>query len=150
MDPFVTEDGAPHLPDGLAGLAAEARVENIRNVSVLVSRWVDGTERYEQLGESVLVARSGSNIVGVGGLTQCPHVSGAMRVRRFYVSASWRRRGVARALAIRLIDIGLAHSDTLTCNAGASDAAVPFWESLDFEPTEIGGVTHYLTRPSFA
>ncbi len=150
MDPFVIEDGAPKMPDGLVGLAAEARAEGIRNVSVLVSRWVARSERYEQPGESMLVARSGTEIVGVGGLTHCPHVPGAMRVRRFYVSTAWRRLGVARALAVQIIDTGFAHSGTLTCNAGASDAAVPFWESLGFKSAEIGGITHCLKRSTSA
>ncbi len=148
MDSFVIEDGAPHQPEGLVALAEEASAEGIRNVSVLVSRWADQSERYEQPGESVLVARSGTGIVGVGGLTECPHVPGAMRVRRFFVSSVWRRHGVARSLAAQLIDTGLEQSNTLTCNAGASDAAIPFWESLGFEPVEIEGITHLLTRPS--
>ncbi len=130
------------------GLADEARAEGIQNVSVLVSKWADTSECYGQPGESVLVARSGTKIVGVGGLTQCPHVPGAMRVRRFFVSTAWRRRGVARSLAARLIDTGLGHSNTLTCNAGASEAAAPFWESMGFEPVEIDGITHLLARPS--
>lgn len=114
---------------------------------MLIQRWLDGTERYDRPGESVLAATSGDEVVGIGGLTRCPHVDGALRVRRFYVLPGWRRRGVARALAAQLVDHGFRHAETITCNARASAAAPRFWESVDFVPTSaIEGVTHWRHR----
>src|SRR5690606_23406646 len=96
---FVIEPGGSHLDGGLPRLIEEAELEGIRNVRAVVDRWADGTERFDQPGEMVLVAVGGGEPIGVGGLTRCPDVPGALRVRRFYVSPGWRRRGVARALA---------------------------------------------------
>lgn len=115
-------------------------------VSVVIDRWLDGTQRYDAPGESLLVARSldGGRIVAIGGLTRCPHVAGAFRVRRFYVAPGARRQGVAGTLARQLIDGATRYSTIVTCNARASDAAAPFWETLGFVPTDVEGVTHRL------
>ncbi|MCP3934929.1 MAG: GNAT family N-acetyltransferase [Actinomycetia bacterium] len=135
------------IPQGLVGLAVTAEAEGIRIVTAVIDGWRNGTQRYELPGECLLAAtdRTGS-AVGIGGLSRCPHVAGAYRVRRFYVDPQWRHHGVARTLAKQLIDLGFDHSDTLTCNAGASDAAVPFWETMGFVPSGRAEITHTRTR----
>lgn len=146
MHPVELVDARPHLADGLAELVAESQASGVRNVAALVDGWSDGTQRFDQPGEAVLAACVDGRIVGVGGLTRCPHVPGAMRVRRFYVLADCRRRGVATALAGALIEVGFRHADVITCNARASDAAAPFWERLGFTPTDTDGITHLRRR----
>lgn len=130
------------MPDGLAALAGAAEREGIRVVRTLIERWVDGTERYDRPGEAVLAAMCGGEVVGVGALSECPHVRGALRVRRFYVATGWRRCGVARALATHLIESASERVGTITCNAQASAAAAPFWEAMRFVPVHTEGVTH--------
>ncbi len=136
----------PLLPDGLASLSRHADREGIRIVSTVIERWRDGTERFDRPGESLLAALSGDEVVGIGGITRCPQVSGALRMRRFYVAPDWRRQGVAHRLASELIAGGLQHAELLTCNAGASDAAAPFWEAMGFERVEMEGITHVRRR----
>jgi GNAT superfamily N-acetyltransferase len=142
----VIEAAGPWIPDGMAELGREADAEGIRIVSTVIGRWLDGTQRYDETGELVLVARTDHphRIVAVGGLTRCPNVAGALRVRRFYVSPTVRRRGIAAQLARRLIDEGGQHTSVITCNAQASPAAAPFWESIGFVPVDIPGITHRL------
>ncbi len=132
------------MPEGLAALAEDALREGVRNVSMLISRWVDGSETYQLPGENLLVAidPTDASVVGVGGLSVCPDVPGALRVRRFYVAHDWRRRGVARALAEQIMADGARSTELLTCNAAASDAARPFWESMGFVPSTVAGITH--------
>lgn len=134
------------LPDGLTTLAGHAEQEGIRIVSTVLERWRDGTERYRDQGEAILAAISCNEVVGIGALSHCPHVEGALRMRRFYVAPAWRRRGVARDLATELIAAGYAHTDVITCNAGASAAAAPFWKSLGFVPVDAEGITHIHQR----
>lgn len=143
---FSIYPGGPHVAVGLDSLAEDAERGGIRIVGTLRERWLDGTERFDRPGESILVASSNDTVIGVGGLSQCPSVEGALRVRRFYVSPRWRRRGVARSLARQLIETGFEHVDVLTCNAAASDAAPPFWESIGFESVTAEGITHLLRR----
>ncbi len=145
--PLVTVAAATDsLPQDLRELAAEAEAAGINNVTRLIDRWADGTERYDRPGESVLVAWASARVVGVGGLSQCRDVPAALRVRRFFVSADVRRRGIARRLAEQLIASGFEHTSELTCNAGASAAAPPFWEALGFQPVDVAGITHRLER----
>lgn len=147
MDPsFAVVSAEPYLPGGIDHLRASAEAEGLRNVGTLIDRWRDGSERYDRDGERVLAAIAGGDVVGVGGLSRCPSVPGALRVRRFYVAPAWRRHGVARSLAAALLPGGFDHADTITCNAGASDAAAPFWESLGFSRTDLAGVTHVRRR----
>lgn len=144
MTSFALAPAADWIGEGLDALAAEADAHGIRNVATLIARWNDGTERYDRQGESMLVAvdRTGNNVIGVGGIALCPHVDGALRVRRFYVAGDSRRRGVATALAEQLIVQGFQFTTKLTCNAAASAAAAPFWEAMGFHRVEIAGITH--------
>ncbi len=143
---FEIRRAASTAADDLRPLADEATSVGIRNVATLRSDWADGTQRFDGRGEQLLLAWQDQRAIGVGGLTRCPHVADALRVRRFYVAESMRRRGIARALAVRLLEDGFRTSDTITCNARASAAASPFWESLGFEPVDIDGITHVLHR----
>jgi GNAT superfamily N-acetyltransferase len=132
------------LPDRLDGLAEQASAEDIRIVARVVSRWRDGSERFDGPGERLYVAVDHEKgvTIGIGGLAQCPDVPGALRMRRFYVAPLYRRHGVARGLAQRLIEDVEGATTTLTCNARASAAAPPFWESMGFEPVDAPGITH--------
>jgi GNAT superfamily N-acetyltransferase len=133
------------MPTGLDELGRLADAEGVGSVRAVVGQWLDGSHRYTAPGESLLVAVADEHIVGVGGISLCPDVAGALRVRRFYIAPGWRRRGVAKALASRLIAGAQTHTDTITCNAQASSAAPPFWESLGFMPARLPGITHQRT-----
>jgi GNAT superfamily N-acetyltransferase len=149
MYDITVEPAARWLPSGLDRLRREADAEGIGIVGVVIDRWVDGTQRYDAPGEKLLVAaRPGGDGVAVGGLAWCPNVAGALRVRRFYVSPSARRHGIAREIATRLIDGAGHHTSKVTCNAQASVAAPPFWESLGFTPVVADGITHVLDVPA--
>lgn len=141
---FTVIDGGPAMPDGLMDLASEADRDGVRNVTTLIAKWVDGSERYDGPGESLRIARSSDDgrVIGVGGRARCPDVQGAIRLRRFYVAVDWRRRGVARALAEELMSEAGRYTDRLTCNAKASAAAALFWESMGFVPVDAMGITH--------
>ena len=139
---FQVVPAAPFLPDRVASLAAHSDQEGIRIVSVVHERWEDESERYRGRGETILAAVGDDEVVGIGALSQCPHVGGALRMRRFYVAPPWRRHGVARSIAQELIATGHASSDLLTCNALASGAAAPFWESVGFVRVDTEGITH--------
>lgn len=141
---IVVTDVRPDMPAALGALATMADSEGIRNVSFVVERWNDGGQRFDGPSEALLAAVVDGEVVAVGGLTSCPHVEGALRVRRFYVAPAWRRRGVATALARELIESARGSTQVVTCNAQASEAAGPFWESLGFVPSPIDGITHDL------
>lgn len=144
MATFRIELATDELPTRLAPLVREADEAGIANVGRLVTRWLDGSQIFDGCGEQLLIALCDDLAIGVGGLTQCPDVPGALRVRRFFVADAWRRRGVATAIATRLIASGSAHTDILTCNAQASPTAPAFWEAMGFTAVDTPGLTHAL------
>lgn len=143
---FEVVPAAPFLPDAVAPLADHADQEGIPIVSTVRERWEDESERFQGRHEAILAAVANDEVVGIGALSHCPHVHAALRMRRFYVAPAWRRYGVGRSLATELIEAGHAHTDLLTCNAQASSAAAPFWESLGFVPADLEGITHVHRR----
>ena len=144
---FELRDLAGVSSAALSGLAAEAQLEGVRNVGMLVQDLEAGRALTGRPGEGFWIAvESGSGtVVGVGGITACPDRSGALRVRRFYVSRTVRRHGVARMLAARcLASAKHAGVAEVTCNAAASAAAPVFWESMGFDKVRDVGLTHLL------
>jgi GNAT superfamily N-acetyltransferase len=81
-------------------------------------------------------------LAGIGGITLEPAIPGALRMRRFYIRAPFRRSGVARKLATVLLEPHAAKR--LTANAAAGSEA--FWEALGFVPDRRDGRTHIRTR----
>jgi GNAT superfamily N-acetyltransferase len=92
------------LPQGIDILRAEATCEGYRFLERLVTEWMSYRERFTREGEALLVAHVGSALAGIGGMTIDPAITGALRMRRFYVRASFRRLGIGRKLAISLLE----------------------------------------------
>jgi GNAT superfamily N-acetyltransferase len=139
---------AEFIPEALTALAEQADAEGIKVVRAVIDRWESGEERYDRSGEQLLVAATDDGVVGVGGLTICPTIPGALRVRRFYVHPAWRRRGVAAEITSALLASWPRDVSMITCNARASAAAPRFWEAMGFEPVDDANVTHVLRRPA--
>ena len=133
------------LPPELGRIADAADAEGVRNLGLLLAEWASGAQRFAGEGEALFAAYVGGELAGVGGVSREAHTSvKAMRLRRFYVAASFRRLGVGRALAGAAMQQGLQAAPMLTLNARASAAAAPFWEALGFERDERNGWTHVL------
>jgi GNAT superfamily N-acetyltransferase len=136
--------GRDDLP-ALRVLEALAIDEGVRNVTLLRTAIEDGLG-FDGLAELAFGAWTEDRLLGVGGLTPCPHRPAATRVRRFYVAAQARRRGVGQAIASACL--AAAGDKAVTCNARASAAAAPFWEAMGFVAANHPGITHW--RPGAA
>ena len=130
------------LPPGFDALRADALAEGHRLLERLAAEW-DAGQRFDGDGEALLVAWHGDALAGIGGVTQDPGTSGALRMRRFYVRPAHRRRGTARALAGVLLREARRTGRPVLVNAG-TPAAPAFWEALGFVPDPGGGHTHRL------
>ncbi|MFI4947696.1 MAG: GNAT family N-acetyltransferase [Alphaproteobacteria bacterium] len=113
-------------------------------LDTLAAEWADRKTRFNHEGEALLAAYAGGVLVGVGGITLEPVVPGALRIRRFYVRAPFRRSGIGKRLATRLLEPAIRGSLVVTANAAAGSEA--FWERLGFAPDRHDGHTHIL-RP---
>jgi GNAT superfamily N-acetyltransferase len=74
--------------------------------------------RFDQPGEMLLAAYSDDDmLVGVGGITVDAEIPEALRMRRFYIRAAFRRSGLGRAIAQTLLQNALRKVDIVTLNA---------------------------------
>ena len=129
-----------HLPAGFDDLREEARAEGYLFVERLAADWEARRMRFDGKGEALLAAHVAGVLAGIGGLTIEPVLPGALRMRRFYVRAAFRRAGIGRTLATALLERARATGLLVTVNA--APASVPFWESLGFAPDMLDGHTH--------
>ena len=130
------------LPAGFDMLSAEARAEGYRHVDRLADEWRAGTMRFDREGEALIAVHLDEDLAGIGGLTIDPSQAGALRMRRFYVRAAFRRNGIGRALAQHLLARARALGRTVTVNAGAGSE--PFWRSLAFVSEVCNGHTYVI------
>ncbi|QDT28407.1 Acetyltransferase (GNAT) family protein [Gimesia panareensis] len=124
-------------PDQLNQLALEARSLGQHMVERLQQEWWNGSNRFDQDGEFVLIAVQNECIVGVCGLNRDPYCSGndTGRVRRLYVSAAVRRQGIGRLLvkAIQQRCPGVFTQLQLRTHSPEADA---FYRALGFRPVD--------------
>lgn len=141
-EPIRLERVDQALPAGFEGLLAESHSEGHRFLDRLARDWASRAMRFDRPGESLWAAFVEGELAGIGGVTQDPAIPDALRLRRFYVLAGHRGRGIGRALARRLI--AAADAPLLTVNASA--ASVGFWERLGFASDARDGHSH-IRRP---
>ncbi len=132
------------LPAGFEALRDEARASGYGMLDTLAREWASGATRFDRPGERLIAAYVDDALAGIGGVTLEPAMSGALRMRRFYVAPAYRRRGVGRALAITLLDEARRQRCAVTCNAAGGSER--FWEALGFAPDRRDGRTHLLAR----
>jgi GNAT superfamily N-acetyltransferase len=128
------------LPAGFDVLRVEARAEGYRHIERLADEWIAGTMRFDREDEALMAATLTPQLAGIGGLTIDPFQPGALRMRRFYVRAAFRRNGIGRAVAENLLARAREFGRTVTVNAGAGSE--PFWRSLGFVAEARNGHTH--------
>ena len=117
--------------------------EGYRHVTRLVEDYQIGTNRFEQRGELLLVARAADGIVlGVCGLnaTAQPSIG---RVRRFYVLPTMRSQGIGAALLERIVKAARSHFTTLELHTDDPRAAA-FYGRHGFRSSQRDDATHEL------
>ncbi|WP_197995404.1 GNAT family N-acetyltransferase [Gimesia algae] len=120
-------------PTQLDLLAVGARAEGFRMVDRLQQEWREGTNRFEQAGEMLLLAVQNQRVVGVCGLNRDPYSDNDRvgRVRRLYVSVDSRRRGIGRLLVTEIQNHCQGVFDQLRLRADTPEADA-FYHSLGF------------------
>ncbi len=135
------------LGDPLTGdiglLAEAARQEGYNHILRIAEEWSAGINRFERRGESLLGARDQDRLIAVGGMTVEPSRADWLRMRRFYVSQSYRGKGIGRRLAERLIEHARPFTTVVTVHAGSDDAR-RFWQAMGFQPLTGESYTHTL------
>jgi GNAT superfamily N-acetyltransferase len=136
-------------PTLLVALAQEAQAHGHRMVQRLIDEWIAGENRFEKPGERSFIATLDGQICGVCGLNIDPFAGDKSvgRVRRLYVSASARRRGIASAIMEQLVKDAHGTFRELrlrTLDPGAS----AFYQAIGFTP--VHGIENCTHRQIFA
>jgi len=134
------------LPEQFPALRAEAAAEGFEQIETLWTQWQDGSNRFTRPGEQLLIAEMDGALAGVGGITADFVDPAGLRMRRFYVRPAFRRQGVARALATRVIETALPLGRPIVLYT-ETDAGAAFWETMGFVRIEREYTTHMLAGP---
>jgi GNAT superfamily N-acetyltransferase len=130
---------------GLDTLHAESRAEGYNFIDTLVAEWASGRNRFDRPGELLCGHLDRGLLVAVGGLNRDPFAGRADigRIRRVYVRAGWRNRGIGKALVANLVQEARCHFGSVRLRAENADAA-RLYERLGFVPIADPDATHIL------
>ena len=130
---------------GMAVLQAEARSEGYDFIETTVAEWASGVNRFDRPGEKFYGYFDNGQLVGVGGLTLDPFAGRADvgRIRRIYVRAAWRNRGIGRALVSALVEHARKGFASVRLRAENADAA-RLYESIGFLPIIDANASHRM------
>lgn len=111
----------------------------------LLDDWGSGANRFDAVGEELLGAYFGEQLVAVGGLNREPYEPAprTARLRHLYVLPAYRRRGVGKTLVKHLLDRADAAFDEVRLRTDMPDAAV-FYENVGFRRVLLGTATHLM------
>ena len=126
-------------------LVTEAEADGHLFMRRLRDEWASGSNRFDQRGERLMVARSADRLVGVGGVNRDPYAQAPDigRLRHLYVASDVRRRGVGALLVRSILADARAHF-TLICLRTDSTEAAAFYRRLGFQPTDADDATHVM------
>jgi GNAT superfamily N-acetyltransferase len=132
------------LPAGFEQMKLEADAEGYRFVERLRAEWEAHITRFDREDETMLAARIGETLAGIGGITRDPVITDALRMRRFYVRPAFRGQGIGRALVEAVLAYPRVAGRTVVVNAGRGSSS--FWEAYGFVTDSRDGHTHILTK----
>jgi GNAT superfamily N-acetyltransferase len=130
---------------GIDMLQSEARDEGYDFIETLVEEWATAKNRFNAPGEALCGHFDQGLLVAVGGLN-CDPFAGRPdmgRIRRVYVRAGWRKKGIGRALVTALVDEARTHFRCVRLRAENAGAA-SLYESMGFAPIASPDATHIL------
>lgn len=130
---------------GIEQLCAEAREEGYNFVDRLVDDWLSAENRFDGRGEILMGHLDRDRLVAVGGLNCDPFAGRADtgRIRRVYVRAAWRNRGIGRALVAALIEEARKNFRCVRLRAENADAG-RLYERMGFARVAGPDATHVL------
>ncbi|HET6219493.1 MAG TPA: GNAT family N-acetyltransferase [Acidobacteriaceae bacterium] len=130
---------------GIERLQSEAMDEGYNFIETLVAEWANASNRFDAPGEALCGHLDQGMLAAVGGLN-CDPFAGRPdmgRIRRVYVRAGWRNRGVGRALMTALVDEARNHFTCVRLRA-ENEGAARLYESMGFVPIASPDATHIL------
>lgn len=123
------------LPKEIADLEEQAASEGFNFVGRMIEEFNNGTNKFDQLGEFLLMAYDGNKLIACGGLNQQrseeTHGKQIGRVRRFYVLPKYRKFGVGKLLLQYLEKNAIQHFSAL-CLSTDTQSAAHFYQKMNY------------------
>jgi GNAT superfamily N-acetyltransferase len=136
--------------EDFGALCAEARAEGYNFLDTLVREWEAGANRFDAPGEFLLGCFEEANfdegnLVAVGGLNRDPFAGlpEMGRLRRIYVRAAWRRKGIGALLVTALVAQARGHFQCVRLRA-ENPGAARLYERMGFLRAPGPDATHIL------
>lgn len=131
----------------LAHLVKESKKEGFRFLERLIDEYKDGTNSFNKPGEFIYgVYNAHGIVVAIGGLNIDPFTENQSigRLRRFYVAADYRRKGIGALLLNEIISDAKRYYHVLVLNTD-TERADRFYTSFGFcKEDKFKNSTHYL------
>lgn len=131
----------------LCELLKESEQEGFRFVKRLVQDYRKGINRFNRPGEGLFgVFANDGRLLAIGGINREPYmkIAGTGRLRRFYVTVAYRRKGIGKALLDEILTFATRYFSQVVLNTD-TEAASAFYLANGFEKLEAeANATHIL------
>jgi N-acetylglutamate synthase-like GNAT family acetyltransferase len=128
-------------------LIMESKKEGFRFLKRLINDYKNGTNTFNKPGEFLYgVFNKKGLLIAIGGINKDPFSTNKQigRLRRFYVSKDYRRKGVGRSLVTRILKDASEHYEIIVLYTD-TEHANKFYTSLGFiKDNSVLKSTHYL------
>ena len=133
------------LPVGFAELEADAKTDGHGHLTRLAAEFAQSPAIFH----AIFACRLDGRLAGIGAISDEPALTSqpTWRMQRLYVHRKFRRRKVARAIAIALLQEAAANVSIVTVHAG-NEGAARFWEAIGFRPVAGCAWSHKTTTSS--
>jgi GNAT superfamily N-acetyltransferase len=130
-----------------SSLVEEGKEEGFRFLDRLVNDYENGTNDFKKPSEALFGVYTNEGIlIAIGGLNIDPYTKGQKvgRVRRFYVSKNFRRKGIGQILLNKIVNEAKKNFDVLVLHTDTPHAS-QFYTSFGFlEKYKYPKATHFM------
>ncbi|MBE5101653.1 MULTISPECIES: GNAT family N-acetyltransferase [Priestia] len=131
----------------LANLIIESKKEGFLFLERLIKDYKSGTNTFSKPGEFLYgVFNQEGSVIAIGGINKDPFSTNERigRLRRFYVSKGYRRKGVGKSLVTRILKDASEHYEHIVLYTDTEHADM-FYSSLGFiKDNSFSKSTHSL------
>ncbi|MGA4719704.1 GNAT family N-acetyltransferase [Fictibacillus nanhaiensis] len=147
MEEFEIRNIDNLLNHDITRLLIQSKEEGFRFVERLVNDYKNGSNTFTNEGEALFGAfTQNSELIGICGLNKDPYSNQGKigRLRRFYISKTYREKGVGRLLLNRVICEAKLHYRIIVLHTD-TELADNFYTSNGFSKSNVHtNSTHYL------
>jgi len=127
-------------------LIKESKEEGFHFIPKLVNEYKSKTNTFSKMGECLYGIFHEDTLIGIGGLNQDSYTKTETigRLRRFYISKAYRRKGLGNLLLKRILSDAREHFQIVVLYTD-TERASQFYTSNGFlKSEEYKGSTHYV------